>query len=292
MHSSPAAWVTTVRTPSICTTCYECGPTPGPCARRRKLRGVHLLFVFSSSIEKDQIQRLCGVQPALCGAYVQCRSPGRPLRRSHGDHGSSYDGTARRAHRGEAYPRYDEHDGQFRHNCYHDLRATAGEVDQGYGTEHKRHKEQVARRKDAEFGPSRWKKKTQKEDERHEAYAAEHKGLVLGRTHSTSYISKACGLSSPKQPAKSAYEALRLASRSRSDSSANGSPRASFFPFLRGRVVNFASPACWSSSSDSSGSIRRSPAARCPSSCRMVNVRTNGGRLPGTKMAAMFNCSE
>ena len=36
---------------------------------------------------------------------------------------------------------------------------------------------------------SRWKEKTQEEDERHEAYTAKHESLVLGRTHSTSYIS-------------------------------------------------------------------------------------------------------
>src|SRR5215213_8446340 len=105
MPSSPAAWVTTALTPTICTTCYECGPTPGPRARGRKLRGVHLLLVFSPCIEKDQVQRLCGVQPALCGPDVRCRSPGRPLRRACGDHSCGYDGVARGTHRRLGMPR-------------------------------------------------------------------------------------------------------------------------------------------------------------------------------------------
>src|SRR5215203_5776167 len=75
MLSSPAAWVTTVPTPTICTTYYECGPTPGSRAWQCKLRGVHRLPVFSPSIEKDQVQRLRCVQSALCGAYVRRRSP-------------------------------------------------------------------------------------------------------------------------------------------------------------------------------------------------------------------------
>src|SRR5215207_2701796 len=107
MLSSPAAWVTTVPTPTVCTTCYECGPTPGSRAWQCKLRGVHLLLVFSPSIE-------------------------------------TY--------------------------------------------EHQRHKEQVARGEDAELRTFRRKEKTQEEDERHEAYTAKHESLVLGRTHSTSYI--------------------------------------------------------------------------------------------------------
>src|SRR5918994_1657904 len=94
MLSSPAAWVTTVPTPTVCTTCYECGPTPGTRAWQCKLRGVHLLLVFSPSIETYEVQRLRRVQPALCGADVRRRSPGRPLRRACGDHGGSYDGVA------------------------------------------------------------------------------------------------------------------------------------------------------------------------------------------------------
>src|SRR5215208_4407378 len=54
MLSSPAAWVTTVPTPTICTTCYECGPTPGSRALQCKLRGVYHLLVFSPPIEKDR----------------------------------------------------------------------------------------------------------------------------------------------------------------------------------------------------------------------------------------------
>jgi hypothetical protein len=92
------------------------------------------------------------------------------------------------AGQGEAHPRYYEYYGQFRHNCHHDLRTPAREVDQGYGAEHQRYEEQIAPCKDAELGPSRWKEKTQ-EDESHEACAPEHKSLVLGRTHSTSYMS-------------------------------------------------------------------------------------------------------
>src|SRR5918995_3773521 len=92
MLSSPAAWVTTVPTPTVCTTCYECGPTSGSRAWQCKLRGVHLLLVFSPSIETYEVQRLRRVQPALCGADVRRRSPGRPLRRACGDHGGSYDG--------------------------------------------------------------------------------------------------------------------------------------------------------------------------------------------------------
>src|SRR5215203_3440339 len=94
MLSSPAAWVTTVPTPTICTTCYECGPTPGSRALQCKLRGVHLLLVFSPPIAKDQVQRLRCVQPVLCGADVRCRSTARPLRRACGDYGGGYDGVA------------------------------------------------------------------------------------------------------------------------------------------------------------------------------------------------------
>jgi hypothetical protein len=89
---------------------------------------------------------------------------------------------------GETYPRYYEHHRQLRHNRHHDLRTPAGEVEECYGAEHQRHKEQVARSEDAELGPSRWEEKTQEEDERHEAYTAKHESLVLGRTHNTSYI--------------------------------------------------------------------------------------------------------
>src|SRR5688500_19473499 len=105
MLSSPAAWVTTVPTPTICTTCYECGPTPGSRAWKCKLRGVHHILLFSPSIEKDQVQRLRRVQPALCGADVWRRSPGRPLRRARGDCGGSYDGAAGCAHSSVGMPR-------------------------------------------------------------------------------------------------------------------------------------------------------------------------------------------
>src|SRR5215208_6783011 len=105
MLSSPAAWVTTVPTPTICTTYYECGPTPGSRAWQCKLRGVHRLPVFSPSIEKDQVQRLRCVQSALCGAYVRRRSPSRPLRRACGDHGGTHDGVAGGAHSSVGMPR-------------------------------------------------------------------------------------------------------------------------------------------------------------------------------------------
>src|SRR5215211_7648530 len=105
MLSSPAAWVTTVPTPTICTTYYECGPTPGPRAWQCKLRGVHRLPVFSPSIEKDQVQRLRCVQSALCGADVRRRSPSRPLRRACGDHGGTHDGVAGGAHSSVGMPR-------------------------------------------------------------------------------------------------------------------------------------------------------------------------------------------
>src|SRR5919107_1434981 len=105
MLSSPAAWVTTVPTPTVCTTCYECGSTPGSRAWQCKLRGVHLLLVFSPSIEKDQVQRLCSVQPAVCGADVRRRSPGRPLRRTCGDYGGSYDRVAGGTHSSVGMPR-------------------------------------------------------------------------------------------------------------------------------------------------------------------------------------------
>src|SRR5215203_917490 len=105
MLSSPAAWVTTVPTPTVCTTCYECGPTPGSRAWQCKLRGVHLLLVFSPSFETYEVQRLRRVQPALCGADVRRRSPGRPLRRAGGDHGGSYDGVAGGAHSSVGVPR-------------------------------------------------------------------------------------------------------------------------------------------------------------------------------------------
>src|SRR5918994_5347869 len=105
MLSSPAAWVTTVPTPTICTTCYECGPTPGSRALQCKLRGVCLLLVFSHPIEKDQVQRLRCVQPVLCGADVRHRSTARPLRRACGDHGGDYDGVAGGAHNSVGMPR-------------------------------------------------------------------------------------------------------------------------------------------------------------------------------------------
>src|SRR5829696_6608857 len=105
MLSSPAAWVTTVPTPTICTTCYECGPTPGSRALQCKLRGVYLLLVFSHHIEKDQVQRLRCVQPVLCGADVRHRSTARPLRRACGDHGGDYDGVAGGAHNSVGMPR-------------------------------------------------------------------------------------------------------------------------------------------------------------------------------------------
>src|SRR5215217_3348739 len=81
MLSSPAAWVTTVPTPTICTTCYERGPTPGSRALQCKLRGFYGLLVFSPPIEKNQVQRLRCVQPVLCGADVRRRSTARPRRR-------------------------------------------------------------------------------------------------------------------------------------------------------------------------------------------------------------------
>jgi hypothetical protein len=93
------------------------------------------------------------------------------------------------AGQGQAYPRYYEHYRQFRHNRHHNLRTPAGEVEQGYGAERQRHKEQVARSEDTELGTSRGQEKTQKDDERHEAYTAKHESLVLGCTHSTSCIS-------------------------------------------------------------------------------------------------------
>src|SRR5215217_6606605 len=105
MPSSRAAWVMTVPTPTTCTTCYECGPTPGSSARERKLRGVRLLSVFSHSIEKDQVQRLCSLQPALCGTDVRRRGPGRPLRRAGGDYRGRHDGVARGAHSSVVMPR-------------------------------------------------------------------------------------------------------------------------------------------------------------------------------------------
>src|SRR5919107_3431500 len=97
MLSSPAAWVTTVPTPTICTTCYECGPTPGSRALQCKLRGVYRLLVFSAPIEKDQVQRLRCVQPVLCGADVRRRSTARPLRRACGDYCGGYHRGGRRA---------------------------------------------------------------------------------------------------------------------------------------------------------------------------------------------------
>src|SRR3712207_2540262 len=105
MLSSPAAWVTTVPTPTICTTCYERGPTPGSRAWQCKLRGVRLLFVFSTAVEKDQVQCLCCMQPALCGVDVRRRSPARPLRRACGGYGGGYDGTAGGAHSSVGLPR-------------------------------------------------------------------------------------------------------------------------------------------------------------------------------------------
>src|SRR5215211_726071 len=105
MLSSPAASETRIPTPTTCTTCYECGPTPGSRARERKLRGVPRLLVFSPAQEKDQVQRLCGVQFALCGADVRRRGPGRPLRRAGGDRGRSYDGVAHSAYSSVGMPR-------------------------------------------------------------------------------------------------------------------------------------------------------------------------------------------
>ena len=89
---------------------------------------------------------------------------------------------------GEAHPRYYEHHRQFGHYRHHNLRPSPGEIDQGYGAEHQRHKEQVARGEDAELGPTRWNEKTQEDDKRRKAYAAEQESLLLGRTHSTSRI--------------------------------------------------------------------------------------------------------
>src|SRR5829696_4266503 len=97
MLCSPAAWAMTVPTPTTCTTCYERGPTPGSRAWRCELRGVHRLSVLSPSVEKDQVQRLCSVQPALRGTGVRHRRPGRPRRWACGDYGGGYDGVARGA---------------------------------------------------------------------------------------------------------------------------------------------------------------------------------------------------
>src|SRR5215208_3438812 len=105
MLSSPAAWVTIVPTPSICTTCYECGPTPGSRALQCKLCGVYRLLVFSAPIEKDQVQRLRCLQPVLCGADVRRSSTARPLRRACGDYCGGYDGVAGGAHNSLDMPR-------------------------------------------------------------------------------------------------------------------------------------------------------------------------------------------
>src|SRR5215211_2533385 len=105
MLSSPVAWVTTVPTPTICTTCYECGPTPGSRALQCKLRGVSHLLVFSPPIEKDQVQCLRCVQPVLFGADVWRRSTARPLRRACGDYGGGHDGAAGSAHNSVGMPR-------------------------------------------------------------------------------------------------------------------------------------------------------------------------------------------
>ena len=71
--------------------------------------------------------------------------------RATGSTGSVPEG--RTSRQGEAYPRYYEHDRQLRHDRHHYLRALAGEVEGGYGTEYQRHKEKITRRKDAELGP-------------------------------------------------------------------------------------------------------------------------------------------
>src|SRR5215208_2963839 len=105
MLSSPAAWVTTVPTPTICTTCYERGPTPGSRALQCKLRGFYGLLVFSPPIEKNQVQRLRCVQPVLCGADVRRRSTARPLRRACGDCGGGYDRASGGAHSSVGMPR-------------------------------------------------------------------------------------------------------------------------------------------------------------------------------------------
>src|SRR5215203_391864 len=88
-----------------CTTCYECGPTPGSRARERELRGFHRLPVFSRAQQKNQVQRLCGVQSAVRGADVRRRGPRRPLRRAGGDHARGHDGVAHSTHSSVGMPR-------------------------------------------------------------------------------------------------------------------------------------------------------------------------------------------
>src|SRR5215210_1122225 len=105
MLCSLAAWATRTPTPTICTTCYECCPTPGSRARERKLRGFPRLLVFPSDEQKDQVQRLCSVQFALRGTDVRRGGPVRPLRRTGGDHGRGYDGVAHSAHSSVGMPR-------------------------------------------------------------------------------------------------------------------------------------------------------------------------------------------
>src|SRR5215203_1551965 len=106
MLSSPAAWVTTVPTPTICTTCYRSA------AQHQALVLCSVSFVafifflcFLLPYAKDQVQRLRCVQPVLCGADVRCRSTARPLRRACGDYGGGYDGVAGGAHNSVGMPR-------------------------------------------------------------------------------------------------------------------------------------------------------------------------------------------
>jgi hypothetical protein len=85
-----------------------------------------------------------------------------------------------------------------------------------------------------------------------------------------------------------------LASRSRRASSANGELRASFLPFLTGEVTK-RGPLGMQTRRFTHFLGRHDQNVACGQVSELVKdrqVETNGGKLPGTNIAASVNCSE